>query len=137
MVGAFIRSPVIYAVFGALGSYYGLTGLYLRGGSRVPWIAAGGGAVYVLIALFRVLGDSPGCFFSDPRICYYFRKICRYVTALALGFSLGLTVQRTYIASELRLGLPRERVRGITGTLLDDPRAFSDGRGMGYLQVSG
>ena len=131
------RSPVIYAVFGALGSYYGLTGLYLRGGSRVPWIAAGGVIVYALIALFRVLGDSPGCFFSDLRIRYYFRKICRYVTALALGFSLGLTVQGIYIASEPRLGLPPEMIRGITGTLLDDPRALSDGRGMGYLQVSG
>ncbi|MDR2364136.1 MAG: ComEC/Rec2 family competence protein [Spirochaetaceae bacterium] len=137
MVAAFIRSPVIYAVFGALGSYYGLTGLYLRGGARAPWIAAGGAMVYALIALFRVLGDSPGCFFSDLKIRYYFRKTCRYVTALALGFALGLTAQRIYIASELRLGLLPERVRGITGTLLDDPRAFSDGRGMGYLQVSG
>jgi competence protein ComEC len=137
MVAAFIRSPVIYAVFGALGSYYGLAGLYFRGGSRIPWVMAGSLVLCALIALFRVLGDSPVCFFSDLKIRYYFRKICRYVTAFAVGFFLGLTARTVYTASELRLGLPRERVRGITGLLLDDPRAFSDGRGMGYIKVSG
>jgi competence protein ComEC len=98
-----------------------------------------GGALVLgtLIALFRALGDSPEWFFLDLKIRYYFRKTCRYVTALAVGFFLGFTVGTISAASELKLGLPQERVRGITGTLLDDPRAFNDGRGMGYLKVSG
>ncbi|MDR0589545.1 MAG: ComEC/Rec2 family competence protein [Spirochaetaceae bacterium] len=136
MIDLFIRSPVIYAVFGALGSYYGF-GLYLRGGPPLPWITGGALVLGSLIALFRVLGDSPAGFFSALKIRYYFRKICRYSIALGFGFFLGLTVRTVNAASELRLGLPRERVRGITGTLRDDPRAFGDGRGMGYLEVSG
>ncbi|MDR2631225.1 MAG: ComEC/Rec2 family competence protein [Spirochaetaceae bacterium] len=137
MTAAFIRSPVIYAVFGALGSYYGLAGLSPRGDPRLSWIWGGALVLGALIALFRVLGDSSERFFRDLTIRYYFRKICRYAIALALGFSLGLTVGTINAASELRLGLKREKVRGITGTLLDDPRAFTDGRGMGYLTVSG
>ncbi|MDR0589385.1 MAG: ComEC/Rec2 family competence protein [Spirochaetaceae bacterium] len=136
MIDLFIRSPVIYAVFGALGSYYGF-GLNLRGGPSLPWITGGALVLGSLIALFRVLGDSPEGFFSALKIRYYFRKICRYIIALGFGFFLGLTVRTVNAASELKLGLPRERVRGITGTLRDDPRAFGDGRGMGYLQVSG
>jgi competence protein ComEC len=63
--------------------------------------------------------------------------MCRYITAFALGFFLGLSAGTINAASEPSLGLPREKIRGITGTLLDDPRTFSDGRGMGYLTVSG
>jgi competence protein ComEC len=135
MVAALIRSPVLYAVFGALGSYYGLAGVCFPEG--VFWITGAALGLGVLIALFRVLGDSPEGFFRDPTLRYYFRKTCRYVTALAAGFFLGFAVRTVNAASELKLGLPRERVLGITGTLLDDPRAFNDGRGMGYIRVSG
>ncbi|MDR2068253.1 MAG: ComEC/Rec2 family competence protein [Spirochaetaceae bacterium] len=137
MVAVFIRSPVVYTVFGALGSYYGLAGLYLPEGSHLPWMMGGALVLGILIALFRALGDGPEWFFSERKSRYCFRKTCRYVTALAVGFFLGFTVRTITAASELKLGLPRERVLGITGTLLDDPRAFSDGRGMGYLKVSG
>ncbi|MFP3089300.1 ComEC/Rec2 family competence protein [Treponema sp. TIM-1] len=135
MAAAFIRSPVIYAVLGALGAYYGLAGVYFPVG--VPWILGGVLILCALIGLFRVLGESPPWLLGDRETGYRFRKICRYVTALSVGLSLGFTVRIINTASELKLGLPRERVRGITGTLLDDPRAFNDGRGMGYLKVSG
>jgi competence protein ComEC len=55
-----------------------------------------------------------------------------YTAALGAGFSMGAAA---WVAGsrEPRFGLPQGEIIGFSGVLKEDPRAFSDGRGMGRL----
>jgi competence protein ComEC len=119
----------MYAALGALVSYYGLGRGW--GEFRIYPVLGLLGVLLFLIALFRVLGDVPA---ASPRARRGFQKACRYVSVLAVGFVLGFGARNGAAAGDLRLGLPSERVRGISGTLLDDPRGTAAG-GMGYLRL--
>ncbi|MDR2028999.1 MAG: ComEC/Rec2 family competence protein [Treponema sp.] len=136
MVGIQRPAPLLYAVLGAAGTYYGLNLLHLAG---VRWISGVGAGVCVLLgilSLCRVLACSPGLVFSDPLRSRRCRGINRHVMALAAGLILGLCA-RAAVPYMIHLGLPQDRVTGISGVLREDPRELQDGRGMGYLELEG
>jgi competence protein ComEC len=131
--------PVIYAALGAAFTYYTLP--ILSGFLRGPCIVGLFFLMIALVSLSRVLalglvGITPAESFS-PAI---FRISHRRILALAAGLILGLT-SRSLVDGEPRLGLPRERIRFISGILGEDPRESSGGQaahraaGMGYLEL--
>ncbi|MDR3162115.1 MAG: ComEC/Rec2 family competence protein [Spirochaetaceae bacterium] len=129
----FSLSPALYALLGALISYYGLERAW-AGALRIYPFLGILALLLFLIALFRVLGDLPAACRPNPRSRRGFQRVCRAVTVLAVGFTLGFAARNAAAAGDLRLTLPPERVLGITGTLLDDPRGTASG-GMGYLRL--
>jgi competence protein ComEC len=117
-------SPAASAAFAAVFSYYCLDGRpgLIRG--MVP-------ALIVLISVLRVLGGSA---LPAGRYRSRFRKLNLLVLALGAGFSFGAAA-RLSASREIRFGIPRETVTGLSGILRDDPRSFNNGRGMGRLSL--
>ncbi|GHT73370.1 hypothetical protein FACS1894124_1630 [Spirochaetia bacterium] len=121
---------MFFAVLGALGVYYPLGFLMRR---SLPWTGAVLGiavALLALLCLVRVLSISPAA--GENRRTFRLWGI--YLTALAVGFAIGFTA-RVSVPGPAQLGLPPERVTGISGVLTEDPRGFDNGRGMGYLEL--
>jgi competence protein ComEC len=124
--------PILSAVIGAAVSYYGFSV------PRDMGLVTGYGVLLVIffpvlpISLFRVLTSFPGELFTDPRR----RRLCSalkiHITAFSLGLVLGLGAGGA-VPRSVNLGLPEETVTGISGTLLNDPRALADGRGMAQI----
>jgi competence protein ComEC len=73
-------------------------------------------------------------FFFEPPSGRRCRSINRQVTAFTVGLILGLNA-RAAVPSRIHLGLPEDRVIGVSGVLREDPRELGDGRGMGYLEL--
>jgi competence protein ComEC len=62
------------------------------------------------------------------------RKLSRLVIALSAGLALGVAAAAS-LPGPCRLGLENNAVIALSGTLKDDPRVFSGGRGMGTLDL--
>jgi competence protein ComEC len=136
MVNSINRNPVLWAVLGAVPAYYALGALR---SARQPWVTLAFSALAVLAAALagaRVIAAAPPAFFRTPAARNGFRGLTVSLTALALGFCLGFAA-RLAVPAVPAFGLPADQVTGLTGRLRDDPRAFADGRGMGYLDLSG
>jgi competence protein ComEC len=134
MVARCTYFPLFSAVTGAGISYYGFNALWSAG------MAAGSGALLVvlfsalLIGFFRAAVSFPVDLFAQPHL----RRLCSraeiHVTAFSLGLALGLGAGGA-VPRGISLGLPTETVTGVSGTLLNDPRALADGRGMAQLAL--
>jgi competence protein ComEC len=133
MVARGIHVPVLSAAAGAGISYYGFS--LLRGAG---FVSGYGILLFVLFPVlltgfFRVLAAFPGEPPDDPR-----RRLCSlaemHITAFSLGLVLGLGAGGA-VPRGVSLGLPEEGVTGVSGTLLNDPRALADGRGMALLAL--
>ncbi|MDR3170148.1 MAG: ComEC/Rec2 family competence protein [Treponema sp.] len=116
--------PVVCTALGAAISYYARAFL---GDRCVPWFLGALGVSVVWASLTLVLANAPWFFHASVRL---WRVIQVYSAAFSIGFSLGLAAG---VSQPVRLGLPQAQVIGMYGTLVNDPRAFQDGRGMGYL----
>jgi competence protein ComEC len=136
MVSSINHNPVLWAALGAVPADYALNGLRA---AALPWVIP---AIVVLVLLVvslcgsRVIAAAPPVFFHAPAARDAFRGLAISLTALALGFCLGFAA-RIAVPAAPAFGLPSDQVTGLTGRLRDDPRAFADGRGMGYLDLSG
>ncbi|GHU74434.1 competence protein ComEC [Spirochaetia bacterium] len=87
----------------------------------------------MLISLFRVPAQGGGVFIA-PQRARFFRHWGLYITAFSAGLVLGIGVSGN-VSRHISLGLPAEKVIALQGTLLDDPRALSNGFGMAYLDL--
>lgn len=126
-------SPAVWALFGASWSYYGLVFLMSR---PCPWSAAVWISSCVLLAaqaFFQTLSYLPLRFYRDHRQRREFRRFRLWVTALVLGFALGLAA-RGNVSRGIQTGIPQDAVTGFTGVLGEDLRLFSGG-GTAYLDL--
>jgi competence protein ComEC len=115
-------------VAGAVFGYYGFS---LARNSIAAWgIPA---LLFFLICLFRVLARFPGGVFPGPRRRVYALGEL-FSVLFALGLALGLGSGRA-AARNTSFGLPEEKIAGLTGILLDDPRTVSGSRGRGILSL--
>jgi competence protein ComEC len=114
---------------GASTGYYILTG----GGRAAPagWFAL---LLIVLVSLVRVLRTFPALVSPGLKDTRLFREITVSLIALTAGFSLGFAAWCA-VPGPPHLGLREGEVIGLTGTLRDDPRGLSGGRGMAFLNL--
>ena len=129
MVSRFTPSPVLSAASGALAGFYclgvwfraGLIGIY--GVFAVLCIPA------AALCLARVLASFP--LFRAPGQA---RLAGRCAAAFAVGLALGISAGSA-AAPDLKLGIPENSVRAVSGALLEDPRIVSGGRAMALLSL--
>ncbi|MDR1030709.1 MAG: ComEC/Rec2 family competence protein [Treponema sp.] len=123
--------PLLYGALGAAVSYYGLWFLSRKEG--LPWLLGILLVMGVLGSLMQVLTQHPTLFGKALSTYRHVRRYRVYSITLSLGFSLGLGVGNQ--VKPLWFGIPEDQIKGIYGTLKEDPRAFQDSRGMGYLTL--
>lgn len=123
-------TPVVSAAFGAAIGYYFLSQIYRYG------IVSRTGFYLILlgplaaICFFRVIALFP--LYSHIRV---FRLAARYSLACTAGIVIGIGAGANAVP-RFDLGLPREKITGISGTLLEDPRIISRGRVTALLGLS-
>jgi competence protein ComEC len=83
------------------------------------------------LCLFRVLARLPG---GPPGGGRNFVLAEQRAAALAAGFALGMGAGGAAVP-HVSLGLPPETITAVSGTLLEDPRLVSGGRGLGTLAL--
>ncbi|MDR1301624.1 MAG: ComEC/Rec2 family competence protein [Treponema sp.] len=131
MAEPFHAPPLLYGALGAAVSYYGVSFLSRKDG--LPWLLGILLVMGILGSLMQVLAQHPTLFGKALRTYRHVRRYRVYSITLILGFSLGLGVGNQ--VKPLWFGIPEDQIRGIYGTLKEDPRAFHDSRGMGYLAL--
>jgi competence protein ComEC len=125
-------SPVLCAALGAALSFY-IQGA-LPAETRPRWVLILLLFLAALTSLSRVLAlgwGAPVPGFSRQA----FRRAHRRVLAFTAGLVLGIAAGAASLGTAPRLGLPAETIRGIAGTLDEDPRQATSGSGMGYLAL--
>jgi competence protein ComEC len=113
-------TPVLCAALGAALAYYsGITFLLVVFG-------------FAVVSLMRTLAYAPTRLASR----HGFRVARVYVMAFAIGLSVGLAAANVAGGVKPRLGLSiSKNIVGLRGTLCDDPRAFTQGGGMGSVAL--
>ncbi|GHV41036.1 hypothetical protein AGMMS49546_16110 [Spirochaetia bacterium] len=146
MVDRIRISALSFLTAGAVAGYYGFHLIY-RGDSPAHVIFPGALIAFALISLFRVLagaGDMDGSakgmgcgVLIAPPYGRFFRQWGLHIIVLSVGIALGIAVSGTMLrgAGRISLGIPRENLIALQGTLLDDPRTLSSGTGMAYLDL--
>jgi competence protein ComEC len=124
-----LLSSAVCAALGASACYY-----VLAGGGRAAPVWRFGLLLVILVSLIRVLRTLPVPAAPGLETARVFREITLSLIALAVGFSLGLAA-RLSVPGPPRLGLREGEIVGLTGTLKDDPRRSSGGRGMALLDL--
>ena len=131
-------SPALCAALGMICGYFFLSHLYLSGVIGIEAILIVFLAVLVPLCVLRVVDSfPPQCSLESEssmkkRRAYRFASL--YAVAFAAGLALGMGAGGNAV-SRLSLGIPRERIRGISGRLLEDPRVISGGRAMALLSL--
>ncbi|MDR0495624.1 MAG: ComEC/Rec2 family competence protein [Treponema sp.] len=128
------NSPIVFAAFGAAFAYYCLYPLYRSGLITANALLA---LVFVPVAalcLFWALARWPLIGDANSRTFRLLRLMPARFAAFAAGLALGagMGAQAAKIAS---FGIPENSIRGISGTVLDDPRLISGGRAMTTLSL--
>ena len=124
--------PSIPAAIGMALSYY-----------TYPFFASGRLYLLLIIIFILALGLSflrTIRFLPDEKISGEKNKVLiiktsLFAAAFTVGFLLGIASGRT-INSGIDTGLPPERVTGVTGILLEDPRSLNGGGGFGILKLT-
>ena len=126
--------PLLSASAGAVISCYTFAAIGFDIRRNGLWLLLPLALLSAFLAFIRVCASGPDLFFADAGRRRSFRLAELYLVffsaGLALGFGAGGTLLR-----EPRLGLPEEKVDAVLGVLVDDPRTFYDGRGMGTLAL--
>jgi competence protein ComEC len=132
MVASVKIPPVLSLAAGAAAGYYGLClfGEHLNGSVILAFLAL----PVLLICLFRVLARFPGEIFTGSWRRRFFALGELQVTALSLGLAFGFGAAGA-VPRNAGFGLPGEAVAGLSGVLLDDPRAVAGGRGLASLSL--
>jgi competence protein ComEC len=81
-----------------------------------------------VLASFPLRGDDIPEPKRNPRLLIF------WTAAFAVGLAIGIAVS-TRISDTVNFGIPEYTVRGISGTLLDDPRIISGDRAMSALSL--
>ncbi|MDR0629566.1 MAG: ComEC/Rec2 family competence protein [Treponema sp.] len=123
--------PLLYGAGGAAIGYYGFSFLFQK--DKVPGVFGLLLFMAMLLSLMQVLAHNPGLFGTSFRTYQRVYRYRVYSLALVLGMGLGLTAGSR--VQPVWFGIPEDQVQGIYGTLREDPRAFRDHRGMGYLAL--
>ncbi|MDR1588159.1 MAG: ComEC/Rec2 family competence protein, partial [Treponema sp.] len=125
--------PLFFAVSGAACLYYASAFFIRRGLSwAVPLLVI---AVLLIaaISLLRALESLPApCINGQTR--RRFKKCLICLTALGAGLFLG-TGARIAASVGARLGMAEDRIAGVAGRLVEDPRLVAGGRGMGRIEL--
>ena len=115
----------IFAAFGMAIAYYGYPFFISAGSNFLSFLFF---FLLVIICFLRVL-----CYMTWEN----FRSVniaAILVITLAVGFSFGIASRRT-VSSHAEFGFPPERIRAVSGILLEDPRSLQGGSGLGVLKL--
>jgi competence protein ComEC len=140
MVKSRMISPVVSAAAGSSLGFYCLGRLYSLGLMGINGLLLLLLVPVAIICFLRVLVSFPlPCGDDDKAGASAKIRITRLVSmnglAFAFGIALGLGAQST-ANSAFSLGLPQEKISGLSGVLLEDPRVVSGGRGMASLSLA-
>jgi len=136
----FCIKPVLCAACGALLSYYCLYPLYRSGAISIDgllvllFIPVAFLCLLRALASFGKLRETPWLtlnFWTAPR---QLRLLIFWTTAFPAGLAIGIAAGAS-IPGKAYFGISENTIRGISGTLLDDPRVLADGRAMSALSL--
>jgi len=114
-------TPVLCSALGAA------AGFYCSGSSAPLWLFAVVFVLAVVLCFFQAL--SPLC--KDRRLLQLTVVRC---TAFTAGIVLGICAASA-ARSDVRFGIPQEKITALEGVLLEDPRIISGGRAMAVLSL--
>jgi competence protein ComEC len=134
MVNSLKFPPLLSASAGALISYYVCAALRFDVRGRGIWFLLPPVLFLVFLSLVRVCAMGPDVFFADAGRRRFFRLAELYLVFFSAGFSLGAGAGGAFL-HEPAFGLPEERIDAVLGILVDDPRTFYGGRGMGSVAL--
>ncbi|MDR1900540.1 MAG: ComEC/Rec2 family competence protein [Treponema sp.] len=134
MVNSLKFPPLLSAPAGALVSYYTLAALRFDIRGKGLWLLLPLAFLFALLSLVRVCASGPDAFFTNTGRRRFFRLAELYLVFFSAGFALGFGAGGAFL-HEPRLGLPEEKIDAVLGILVDDPRTFYDGRGMGSVSL--
>jgi len=148
-------SPVLCAACGTVLTYYWLFPVFRSGAISIDGLLVLIFIPVVFLCLIRVLAsfplreeekqipvpklrDSPWLIFTYWTHTRQLRLLTFWITAFSAGLAIGIAAGAS-ISNNMSFGIPEDTVRGISGTLLDDPRVISggkaDGRAMSTLSL--
>jgi competence protein ComEC len=127
-------SPVLCAACGAALAYYCLFPLYRGGVITLDTLLALAFVPVGFLSLFRALVSWPLMGDVNPQTIQWLRLMPLRLAAFAAGAAMGIGVGANAVQS-VSFGIPEDRVRGVSGVLLDDPRVISSGRAMTTLSM--
>jgi hypothetical protein len=113
------------AAAGAAAGYYGFALFYGSWGGMGLLLCLF--AAVPVLSLFRALESLEAPFLR-------YRLLGLLVFFFSAGFTLGIGAAAS-VPRSFSLSLQQERVNGLRGTLLDDPRSSAGGNGMAYLAL--
>jgi competence protein ComEC len=127
-------SPVLCAACGTVLTYYWLFPVFRSGAISIDALLV---LIFIPVAflcLIRALASLP-IFWTHTR---QLRLLTFWITAFSAGLAIGIAAGAS-ISNTVSFNIPEDTVRGISGTLLDDPRVISnnkaDGRAMSALSL--
>jgi competence protein ComEC len=131
-------SPVLCAAFGTVLTYYWLFPVFRSGAISIDGLLI---LIFIPVAflcLIRVLASFPWLILSYWTHTRQLRLLTFWITAFSAGLAIGIAAGAS-ISNTVSFSIPEDTVRGISGTLLDDPRVISggkaDGRAMSTLSL--
>jgi competence protein ComEC len=131
-------NPVICAACGAVLSYYCLFPLYRSGAINIDGLLVLAFIPAAFLCLLRVLDSLTLLGIEKPETNRLMRLLIFWTTAFSAGLAIGIAAG-VKIPDTAHFGVPEDTIRGISGTLLDDPRVISngkaDGRAMSALSL--
>ncbi|MCL2479035.1 MAG: ComEC/Rec2 family competence protein [Treponema sp.] len=130
-------TPAIFAALGAAIGFYGYPLLAANFiGSTYPVLFFL--SVFILIiAVLQVAASCPFLYYplqDKKEVPALIQKTNIFAIALIAGLVYGFTVQINVKVTVIPLDY--SRVTGLTGILIDDPRAFNDSRGIGSMEIT-
>ncbi|MDR2095450.1 MAG: ComEC/Rec2 family competence protein [Treponema sp.] len=126
-------NPPLCAASGLALSYYGFESFRALVGNWAFALLVVFAVLFTALSCLRVMAQIPAALSRDPLYPRLFRKAHLYLMAFCAGFSLGLVSGGI---QPVRWGINEERIEGLYGTILDDPRGFEDGRGFARLEIT-
>jgi len=123
-------SPVLCAACGTVLSYYWLFPVFRSGAISIDGLLV---LIFIPVAflcLIRVLESFPPYWKHTRQL----RLLTFWTAAFSAGLAVGIAAGAS-ISDTVHFGIPEDTVRGISGTLLDDPRVISGGRAMSALSL--
>jgi len=132
--------PVLCAACGAALSYYCLFPQYRSGAISIDGllvlihIPAAFLCLLWVLASFVKLRETPWLILNFWTAPGQLRLLILWTAAFAAGLAIGIAAGAS-IPAAAHFGIPENTIRGISGTLLDDPRVVSNGRAMSALSL--
>ncbi|MDR2159754.1 MAG: ComEC/Rec2 family competence protein [Treponema sp.] len=134
MVNSLKFPPLLSASAGAVVSYYTFAALRFDIRGNGLWLLLPLAFLFVFLSFVRVCALGPDVFFADAGGRRFFRLAELYFVFFSTGLVLGFGAGGAFL-HEPEMGLPEERIDAVLGILVDDPRTFYDGRGMGTIAL--